>query len=153
MNYISQKKQKFIEGELRCKELAQYLIQLGAPMAVWLAEDASGIVPNVAYDPNTNQIVGLVLPTETKTGIPISYSYTPQSINDIDRMINRNAKSTLIYLVLAQPIMDNAPPFVLQVFGTDNKFDSVDVTKRWSHTADQLSRYFIANYKKAIRTI
>lgn len=141
MNYISHKKQKFIEGEMRCKELAEYLIKMKAPMVVWISEDGSGLNPNVAYDPITNQIVGLVLPTDEKTGMPISYSFSPQSINDIDEMINKNAKSTLIYLILAQPIMDNAPPFVLQAFGTNNKFTSDDIMKRWKHTADQLSRY------------
>lgn len=141
MKYISNKKQKFIEGEMRCKELAEYLTKLKAPMEVWIAEDASGIIPNVAYDPNTNQIVGLVLPTDGRTGMPIPYSYTPQTINDIDRIINTNSKSTLIYLVLAQPIMDDTPPFVLQVYGTDNKFASEDVMKRWKHTSDQLSRF------------
>lgn len=139
VGYLADKKQKFIEGELRCKELAEYLKQLNAPMEVWIAEDGSGILPNVAYDSNTNQLVGLVLPIDENTGIPISYSFTPQSVNDINNQINSNSKSSLVYLVLAQPILDNTPPFVLQIFGTDNRFKAKDVLKRWKHTADQLS--------------
>lgn len=141
VNYLADKKQKFIEGELRCEQLAEYLTQLNAPMEVWIAEDGSGLVPKVAFDSNTNQIVGLVLPIDEKTGMPISYSFTPHSVDDINRHINLNSKSSLVYLVLAQPIMGNAPPFVLQVFGTDNRFSSEDVLKRWKHTEDQLSRY------------
>lgn len=140
MNYIHEKKQKIIEGELRCKELAEYLRKMDAPNEVWLCEDASGIVKNVSYDSTTNQLVGIVLPLHQNTGIPIPFSFTPQSMDDIKEQIEKNPDSTLLYMVLAQPIKNNVPPFVLQVYGTDNKFNTSDVVKRWRHTKDQLAR-------------
>lgn len=141
MKNINQKKPKIVEGELRCEELAEYLKNLDAPNEVWLCEDASGLVQNVSYDPTTNQLVGLVLPINNVTGIPVAYSFTPQSADDITNQIEKNGKSTHVYMVLAQPIKDNTPSFILQVFGTDNKFTTMDVLKRWQHTKDQLARY------------
>lgn len=55
--------------------------------------------------------------------------------------MKNNPRSTLVYLILAQPMKDNVEPFILQVFGTDNKFKTNDVLQRWQHTRDQLARY------------
>lgn len=140
MNYVSQAKNKIVEGELRCRELGEYLRKLKAPKQVWICEDASGIVAKVSFDPSTNQLVGLVLPLN-HTGMPVPFSFTPQSLNDIEQQMKQNQWSTLVYLVLAIPIMDNVPPFILQVFGTDNRFKTEDVLLRWKHTKDQLAMY------------
>lgn len=142
MDCINKKKEKIIEGELRCQPLAQYLDKLDAPKVVWLVEDGSGIVPKVCFDSTTNQLVGLVLPIDKNTGMPVTFSFTPQTANEIEDQINQNPKSTTVYLVLAQPLLDNAPPFILQVFGSDNRFTSKNVINRWQHTQDQLARYF-----------
>lgn len=139
MSYIQKRKQKIVEGELRCEQLAEYLDQIKAPRKVWLSEDGSGIIAQVEYDPSTNQLVGLVLPND-KNGMPIPFTFTPNSISQIKDQMDHNARSTLVYLVLAQPMKDNAAPFILQVFGSDNKFKSNDVLQRWQHTRDQLSR-------------
>lgn len=141
MKYIHEKKQKIVEGELRCKELAEYLQKLNAPKEVHLEEDGSGIVVKCSYDSPTNQLVGLVLPMDPRNGMPIPYSFTPQSVEDIENHIKKNAKSTIVYLILAQPVLVNVPPFILQVYGTDNKFKSGSVVQRWKHTKDQLARY------------
>lgn len=132
-----------IEGELRCKELSEYLTNLNAPRKVWICEDASGIVKNISYDSATNQLVGLVLPINRNTGIPIAFTFTPQSIDDIKEQIDNNSKSTHLYIVLAQPLMDNVPPFILQAYGTDNTFTTWDVLNRWKHMKDQLARYSV----------
>lgn len=140
---INKKKEKIIEGELRYQQLAQYLDKLNAPREVWLAEDGSGIVAKVSFDSTTNQLVGLVLPIDENTGMPITFSFYPQTANEIEYQIRQNQKSTIVYLVLAQPMLDNAPSFVLQVFGSDNRFKSENVLNRWKHTRDQLARYFL----------
>lgn len=135
-----ERKQKIVEGELRCQELSDYLDKLNAPRKVWLSEDASGIVSKVVYDSTTNQLVGLVLPLDKRTGLPITYSFTPHSMSDIEKQIQGYAKSTLVYIVIAQPLMDTVPPFILLVFGTDNKFKSLDVMQRWKHVKDSLAK-------------
>lgn len=113
---------------------------MNAPKDVWLSEDGTGIVQKVTYDPITNQLVGLVLPFCEKSGMPMAFSYTPQSFNEIKKQINENKKSTHLYLILEQPIKDNIPPFILQAFGTDNTFKTHHVLSRWQHINDQLKR-------------
>lgn len=140
VNYISQSKVRIIEGELRCQELSEYLKNLNVKLYVWLSEDASGIVSKVEHDPNSNQLVGLVLPTDLKTGMPISFKFVVKSAEDINKSM-RSEIASLVYVVMAQPIMDHAPPFILQVFGTNNKFTSNNVMQRWKHTIHELEKY------------
>lgn len=137
--YINQNKPKIIEGILRCEELHAYLDALKLNKCVWLSEDASGIVPKIEFDSKTNQMVGLVLPMDQNTGIPIAYKYLARNANKIQENMQRK-KSTLVYIVLAQPLKKCVPPFILQVFGTDNTFTSNNVLLRWKHTINELKR-------------
>lgn len=139
MGYINQYKVKIIEGELRCKELDKYLRSINAAKCVWLSEDASGIVPKIEFDPETNQMVGITLPLHSHTGFPIPLTFNARDEQEIRENITRE-KSTLVYIIMAQPLMRNAPPFLLQMFGTNNRFQSQDVLRRWKETVDILER-------------
>lgn len=81
---------KIIEGQLRCKELRNYLESLKVEKCVWLSEDASGIVAKIEYDPQTNQMVGLVLPIDSSTGLPIPFTYMSRNDTEIQRNMNQN---------------------------------------------------------------
>lgn len=140
VKYIRDSKAKIIEGQLRIEELVEYLKSINAKKHIFIAEDASGIIDKINYDPKTNQLVGLVLPIVSKTGMPKPFSFIATSATEIERIMELHAKSTLIYLVLAQPLIEHAPPFVLQVFGTDNKFTSVNVISRWMYIVQELKR-------------
>lgn len=122
---------------MRCVELSQYLEKLNVPKKIWLSEDGSGIISKVSFDAKTNQMVGLVLPLHHATGIPIPFTYQPNTVAEIEQYL-RHPKSTLNYIVMAQPIKENVPPFVLQIFGVDNTFSTEDVMKRWIHTKNEL---------------
>lgn len=140
MSYITRDKKPMIEGELRCGELASYLEKLHTSKTVWLSEDASGIVPGVSYHSPSRQLVGLVLPLDTTTGMPIQHSFIPSTATDIAQQMSK-PKATSVYLVMAQPIMENVPPFILQLFGTDNTFTSQNVQNRWNHIQSELAKY------------
>lgn len=140
MKHIQKEKQTITEGELRCQQLSEYLEKLNLPKKVWLSEDASGIVPKVTYQKTTNELIGLVLPTDDRTGMPVSLSFCPHRAKDIEDMMRMNRLSTLVYIIVAQPVAIGAPPFILSLFGTDNTFKSKDVLFRWQHTINQLSR-------------
>jgi len=43
------------------------------------------------------------------------------------------------YVLMAQPIRDGAPPFCLSLFGTDNRFTSQNVFKRWQYIDEGLA--------------
>lgn len=139
LGYINKKKQRIVEGGLRCSELASFLDKVGAPRVVWLAEDGSGIVSKVSYDSSTNQLVGLVLPFHSETGIPIPFTYKPKSVRDLEEFL-KHPKSTHVYIIMAQPIKANTPPFILEIFGTDNKFQAITVVRRWNHTIRELEK-------------
>lgn len=53
----------------------------------------------------------------------------------------KNNLSSLVYVIMAQPIKPKSPPFVLQMFGTDNKFTTQNVLDRWKHTLQELQKY------------
>lgn len=140
MNYVNGYKQKLIEGELRCAELLKYLEDINAVKCVFLSEDASGIISKIEYDPKTNQLVGLVLPLNGENGMPISFSFMASSSTDIQDIMQTAIESKLLYLVMAQPLIEQVPPFVLQIFGTDGKFESKNVLQRFQHTIAELKK-------------
>lgn len=51
----------------------------------------------------------------------------------------KGEKSSLVYVVTAQPL-NCVPPFILQVYGTNNKFTAQNVHLRWQHTINELER-------------
>jgi hypothetical protein len=55
---------KIVEGQLRMSELKDFLVSNNLPLKVWISEDGTRILDKVEYDPQTNQLVGLVLPLE-----------------------------------------------------------------------------------------
>lgn len=135
---IENNHERIIEGELRCRELAQYLEKVGAEKNVWLSEDATTIVPRVNYDAATDQIIGLVLPVDKNTGCPITLSYKATSVVEIIEHLKKD-KAKMVYLVMVQPIDENLPPFVLQIFGLDNTFTAKNVINRWKTTTSELA--------------
>lgn len=131
--------EKITEGALRCTELKAYLEKIGASNAVWLSEDGTGIVKRVVYDVSSNQLVGLNLPLDKNTGMPISYTFVARNLQDIEKHMKKPL-SSLVYIVMAQPAMPNCRPFVLQIFGTNNKFTRSDVLHRWTHIKNELMK-------------
>lgn len=108
-------------------------------MSIWLCEDASGIDVKVELDPSTNQLVGLVLPFDSENGMPITFTFLAESTEKIQKHM-KEATSTHVYIVLAQPLIQNAPPFILQIFGSDNTFTAQNVFQRWKHTTQELKK-------------
>lgn len=139
---IEKNYERVIEGELRCKALSKFLEKVGAEKCVWLAEDGSGVIVKLCYDPATNQIVGLVLPLSNTTGCPIILSFSATTADEIKAHMQKK-RSTIVYLVMAQPLNERFPPFILQIFGTDNTFTAQDVMNRWKFTEKELAKFGI----------
>lgn len=139
MKCIDDSRVRVVEGELRCKELSDYLIKMNTVRSVWLSEDATAIVSKVKYDPVTNQIVGVVLPLNKSNGCPISFSFMATSADTIRQYI-KEPMSKFVYIVMAQPLDEKIPPFLLQMFGTNSSFTTRDVIQRWQFTKSELER-------------
>lgn len=112
------------------------------PKVVWLSEDATGILPKIEYDSASSQLIGQVLPLDKKTGNPIPNTYMARSYEEIkEHATNASAtKSTLAYIVVAQALDEKAPPFILSIHGTDNKFKTEHILHRWEFMEAELAR-------------
>lgn len=139
MRNINQNKSKIDEGNLRCAELFDYLKEKNCVMDIWISEDGSGIVPQIQYDPVQDELVGMTLAFDDKTGCPKKFVSTAKDDAEIRKFIEYG-KSTLVYIVMAIPINEDIPPFILQLFGTNNKFKALDVVRRWVHTVHELKK-------------
>lgn len=139
MKHIQEHKDRVVEGELRSKQLNTYLEGLGCPKQVFLSEDASGIVQKVVYDVHSNQLIGLVLPLNSTNGMPKMFSFEAKSKEDIENYLEL-PQSNLVYIVVAQPLIEKAAPFTLLVFGTNNMFDTSDVLNRWVFIESELNK-------------
>lgn len=128
-----------IEGQLRCQELSEHLKKIGAPNSVFLSEDGSGIVKKIVYDVKSNQLVGIVPPLDPINGSPKIFSYMANSEEEIRKFFEL-PQSSLVYIIVAQPLLRHAPPFILQIFGTDNKFKATDVQARWRNIRNELKK-------------
>lgn len=128
-----------MEGEIRSKELAKYLSDRNAGTDIWLCEDASGIIGQILYDQTLDQLIGMVLPIDIHTGCPKRFEHTARNLEEIKSFM-QHTKSKLIYIVMAIPLKEGVAPFILQMFGTDNKFKAIDVIKRWNFTIQDLKR-------------
>lgn len=140
---IRDTRRRVIEGELRCKQLNEYLEKRNFKKIVWISEDATGIVSDIHYDSISCQLVGFVLPNCPNTSSPIPLSFGAKDADDIFRLMSDQnlRRSNLVYLIMAQPLRENARPFVLQIFGSDNRFSKEDVVKRWAHIQIELTKY------------
>ena len=139
VRYINRNQSKIVEGELRAKELYDYLIDKKANLEVWISEDGSGIVPKIQYDPTHDELVGMTLEIDEKTGCPKKFASTANDEEEI-RKFMKYEKSKLVYLVIAVPLNEEIPPFILQLYGTNNKFDTTSVVRRWIYTIQELKR-------------
>lgn len=131
-----------IEGELNFTGLSNFLTKHNLPRCVWMSEDATGITGRIQYDPTTNQIIGFVLPVN-KFGLPIVNSYPATTAEVIKEYFETKKASTLLYIIMMQPLQENAPPFCFSLYGTDNIFKTSDVIRRWNYIFDEAKKHNI----------
>lgn len=106
---------------------------------MWLSEDDTGVVSKIEYDSASDELVGLVLPLNRTTGMPICHTFTAKSAQEIAQHMGKSM-STHVYIVMAQPLKENIPPFLLLMFGTDNKFKTLSVLQRWKYIQKELKK-------------
>lgn len=94
---------------------------------------ATKIVNKIQYDSTTDQIVGLVLPMNP-SGMPIPFWFLAENVSKMQHSLLNFPKSNDVYTVMSRPLNVNAPSFCLSLFGTDNKFKTSQVLKRWAVT-------------------
>lgn len=143
--FIAKVQSNVFEGLLRTEELSQYLTALKLPKIVALSEDATRITNRIQYDRHTNQLVGFVLPLG-ENGMPIvgfnkacSAAQMEKCFYDIQTGQEKN-QASFLNVVMAQPLAVGIPPFCLLLFGSDAKYTSIDIDKRWDFISDELKK-------------
>ncbi|CAF3916516.1 unnamed protein product [Rotaria sp. Silwood1] len=84
------------------------------------------------YDTTSDTFVGFVLPLDNY-GLPINTTYSTKLFNILEEWCSNISKSKLLTAHLVQPISNSSTssPYLLSVYGTDNKYKSIDGLSRW----------------------
>lgn len=118
------------ECVFRIKELKNFLVKRNYPLKVHCCEDGTKKDSRIQYDLKTNQIVGFV-PALDENGLPLIASYPATSAAQIESYFANGVASSNVYVIMAQPLVSGAPSFCVAMWGTDNKFNSLQVQQRW----------------------
>lgn len=139
--FIAEKGQRITEGLLRSKEVAQHLRLNGLPLLVCVSEDGTRMVGKICYDPHDNKLIGFSLPLNDD-GMPITDLFMARNAAEIEgHFLNKdNSVSTIAYTIMVQPLSETAIPYILTLFGTDNKFNAMDVMQRWNFIKTELRK-------------
>ncbi|KYQ46560.1 hypothetical protein ALC60_14439 [Trachymyrmex zeteki] len=75
--------------------------------------------------------------------MPVAYSFTASSAKSIQDHFSNNVVASSLYVIMAQPLQNDAPCFCLCFFGTDNKFHTQHVMNSWKYMIAKLKSYGI----------
>ena len=129
---VSNEYQPLHEGDFRFDELLMHLNLYKSSKVVTIGEDATRVIARVEYDSESNRLVGFVLPGDEE-GLPISSSFIATSFESIKKSFQTGDVAKYAFVYMAQPLSDGVPAFCLACLGTNNKFTSDLVLKRWRY--------------------
>lgn len=144
--YIASTKADVKEGVLRITELKEYLGNLNLPNYVYLSMDGTRNIGRAQYHHASNQIVGPVLPLNQETGMPIAGYYQARSASHIEKCFydvrtkKERGIACNVNVIMAQPPVRGIPAFCLLLYGTNEKYTAVQVSKMWNHIVGELQK-------------
>lgn len=89
----------------------------------------------MSYDAANNSFIGFSAPLIK--GVPIVNHFQTDSFSDLQRWFHDYDKSTLINVHIVEPLLTSAKdpmhsrPYILAAYGTNNRFNAIDVLRRW----------------------
>lgn len=125
------------EGALNIRGLIEHFEKQKYPKIGWYSEDQTKIIERVRYNPKYNTLEGLANPLD-ENGIPILNFNIAETAADIKRLISHFPLSTMINLVLIQPLVEGSSAFCILAYGTDNRFTAGNCLKRWKYIREKL---------------
>ena len=128
------------EGEFIFDGLLEHLHNQKCPLIVSIGEDATRIIAKVDYDESTDRLVGFALPTNKESGLLITDAFLASSFEAIESHFQNSRPSKYALLYMAQPLSPVAPAFILACLGTDNRFSTEHVLKRWAYIREECSK-------------
>lgn len=137
--YITQKHDRVIEGQLRIKELSDYLDQRKLPRIVALSEDATRINGIPQYDSKSNEVLGFVLPLGSN-GMPVPHSFPARNFREIYTYFHeRTPCAHFVNVIMAQPMAD-VPAICILLFCSNSQYKAEDVAHRWEFISKELKK-------------
>ena len=127
------------EGEFRFDQLANHINSYKCARVIVIGEDATRLVARVDYNPETNRLVGFVLP-EGEDSLPSIDAHVAISFQSIEDSFKSSKISKYALVYIAQPLSPGVPAFPLACIGTDNKFTADILLKRWSHISSECQK-------------
>lgn len=118
------------EGVMNVDGLLEYFDQKGLPKIGWLSEDQTKIVERVRYNSKRNTLEGLVSPLDINSCPVIGFNIAETAV-DIKRLLLTHSISSMMNVVMIQPIVDASSAFCLMAYGTDNRFTATNCMRRW----------------------
>uniref|UniRef100_A0A6P7FI16 Uncharacterized protein LOC114329629 n=1 Tax=Diabrotica virgifera virgifera TaxID=50390 RepID=A0A6P7FI16_DIAVI len=132
-----------LEGEVRIEDLKLYLQKRNYPPIIFISEDQTALIKKVQYDSASNQMVGFVAPLQEQTRFPRINKFPVDSVSDIENAFKNKTLAINAYIFMAQPLVDGSPAFCISIFGSDNRFTSEDVYKRWQYLIKEAGKHGI----------
>ena len=118
---VSEEYKPLEEGFFYFDELVHHLHAYKPPLLVSTGEDAARLVRRIDYDPDTNRLVGFVLPCDER-GLLICDSFLAVSFEYMEEYFQNNQPATYAFAYMAQSLQTNVPAFVWLLLGPTTNF-------------------------------
>lgn len=138
MQRLISKKERINEGSFYFDELIAHLNEWKSPLCINLHLDDTRIIHKIEYDSLTDRYVGFVLPL--KDGLPICDAYIYGTYKEISEAYKNCPIAKYAHVIVAKPITVDTPSFVLSVLGTDSKYNSDVISRRWAFIRNELAK-------------
>ncbi|CAF4380457.1 unnamed protein product [Rotaria magnacalcarata] len=122
------------EGHFDFNRVGDYFNSKKTTLA-FCAEDCTATVSKIVYDTQTDTFIGFPLPLD-QNGLPIAKLYSTDSFTCLENWYLNDPIAKSLGAHLIQPLsssLENTSPYLLAVYGTNNKFKSPDVIARWGY--------------------
>ena len=120
------------EGKLCYENMKKYMSTTNSKFAFY-GEDCTTVLRKIAYDVRSNSFVGFTPPLD-ENGLSVLKHFQTNSFEELRRWFQEEDISNFLNLHMIQPVSannTNSHPFVLAAYGTNGKYTSIDVIRRW----------------------
>ncbi|CAF4221419.1 unnamed protein product, partial [Rotaria magnacalcarata] len=129
-----------VEGEFRYNDMIKYMSTVNSKFA-FCAEDRTTAERKIIYDTRSNSFVGFSPPLD-EYGMPRMKYFQTDSIEDLQCWFEQEDISKLLNLYMIQPKNSNdqkISPYALAGYGTNWKYTSFDISRRWLKVFEESS--------------
>ena len=140
-NLLNQSKEPLKEGDFCFDSMTNHLKSMKVKYA-FTSKDCTGIIKKVCYDCQSNSFVGFCPPLHNND-FPRPSIFRTESFSDLEETFRSETFSSLLNIHAIQPITrldQRSSPFLVSAYGTDNKFDSYHLIRRWMKIFDESLR-------------